>query len=140
FEGALSLQILLASHRWVINPTMTNEVRFAFGRINFQFPVSPNASDFAKTLPNIGINGITATGIQTNIPQFRIANNYLFQETMAKVWRTHSFRFGGEHLRQVAQQHPPFNERGSFAFAAGGGFSGCALFTSAYSGVRGPPR
>ncbi|HXG91499.1 MAG TPA: carboxypeptidase regulatory-like domain-containing protein [Blastocatellia bacterium] len=137
FDGDFGSQNLLATHTWVINPTMTNEFRFSFGRINFQFPISPNAIDLANTLPNIAISGISPTGIQTNIPQFRIANNYLFQETMSKVWSTHTFRFGGEYLRQVAEQHPPFNERGSFSFVAGGGFSAFANFIDNFSGFRG---
>ncbi len=30
----------------------------------------------------------------------------------------HTFRFGADFLRQLARQHPPFNERGSFVYAA----------------------
>ncbi|MBI3653478.1 MAG: TonB-dependent receptor [Acidobacteria bacterium] len=138
FDGDFGSQNLLASHTWVISPTMTNEFRFSFGRINFQFPISPNASELAKTLQNVGFGGtISAFGIQTNIPQFRIANNYLYQETMSKVFGTHTFRFGGEYLHQVARQHPPFNERGSFAFATGGGYSAFANFIDNFSGFRG---
>src|SRR5437868_788441 len=137
FDGNFGSQNLVANHTWVISPTMTNELRFSFGRINFQFPLAPGNVALAATLPNIAISGISATGIQTNIPQFRIANNYLVQETMSKVWRTHTFRFGGEYLRQVADQHPPFNERGSFAFATSGGFSALANFIDGFSGFRG---
>src|SRR5262249_50433696 len=42
FNGDFGSQNLLASHTWVISPTMTNEFRFSFGRINFQFPLAPN--------------------------------------------------------------------------------------------------
>ena len=131
FNGDFGSQNFLLSHTWIINPTMTNEARFAFGRINFQFPLSGANKAEAATLPNIAVSGISSVGIQTNIPQFRIANNYLIQETMSKVVNTHTFRFGGEYLRQIAQQRPPFNERGSFGFLAGGGFSALANFVSA---------
>ncbi len=137
FDGNFGSQNMLVTHTWVISPTMTNEVRFSFGRINFQFPLSPGNNELAKSLPALGITGVSTTGIQTNIPQFRIANNYLVQETMSKVWRTHTFRFGGEYLRQVADQHPPFNERGSFGFAVGGGYSAFANFVDNFSGFRG---
>jgi len=56
---------------------------------------------------------------------------------MSKVFRTHTFRFGGEYLRQIAQQRPPFNERGSFGFLAGGGFSALANFVDNFSGASG---
>lgn len=138
FDGDFGSQNLLASHTWIISPTMTNEFRFSFGRINFQFPISPSSNDLATTLPNVGFGGaISAFGIQTNIPQFRIANNYLYQETMSKVIGTHTFRFGGEFLHQVARQRPPFVERGAFAFATGGGYTAFANFVDNFSGFRG---
>ncbi len=130
-------QNFLGSYTWVISPSWTNEFRGSFGRIAFQFPLSPNNNELAETLPAVSISGISGFGIQTNIPQFRIADNYLFQETMTKVLGTHTFRFGGEFLRQIAEQRPPFNERGSFNFLAGGGFTAFANFIDNFSGFRG---
>lgn len=129
-------QNFLTSHTWVINQTMTNEFRFSFGRINFNFPISPKSVPEATTLPKVNIQGITGFGIETNIPQFRIANNYLVQETMSKVYKSHTFRFGGEYLRQIAQQRPPFVERGSFGFLGTGGFTGFANYIDNFSGFR----
>src|SRR5262249_1188683 len=63
-------QNLLGTHNWVISPTWTNEFRFAYGRIGFHFPIG-SGNPAANTQPNILISGITAIGIQTNIPQFR---------------------------------------------------------------------
>jgi hypothetical protein len=129
-------QNLLGTHIWTINPTMTNEFRFSYGRINFNFPISGKSVPEASTLPKILIQGVTGFGIETNIPQFRIADNYLAQETMSKVWRSHTLRFGGEYLRQVAVQHPPFVERGSFSFLSSGGYSGFANYIDDFSGFR----
>lgn len=129
-------QNFLVTHTWVINPTMTNEFRSSFGRIGFNFPISPKSLPEAFTLPKVNIQGITGFGIETNIPQFRFANNYLVQETMSKVYKSHTFRFGGEYLRQIARQHPPFVERGSFAFLSSGGFSGLANYIDNFSGFR----
>jgi Carboxypeptidase regulatory-like domain/TonB-dependent Receptor Plug Domain len=137
FDGDFGSQNFLVTHTWIINPRTTNEFRFSFGRINFQFPLAPGNKEEAATLQNINISGISPIGIQTNIPQFRIADNYLIQETMSKVVRTHTFRFGGEYLRQVADQRPPFNERGSFNFLAGGGFSAFANYVDNFSGASG---
>ena len=128
----------LVTHTWVVSPSLTNELRVSpYGLINFNFPISPTDPALAFTLPNIGITNLSAVGIATNIPQFRIAKNYLVQDTMTKTYGTHTFRFGVEFLKQVAQQHPPFNERGSFGFANGGGFTALANFIDNFSGANG---
>lgn len=129
-------QNFLASYTWVISPTMTNELRGSFGRISFDFPISDKSVEEAFSQPRIDIQGITAFGVATNIPQFRIANNYLVQDTMSKVMGTHTFRVGGEYLRQVARQRPPFVERGVFNFLGTGGFTGFANFVDNFSGFR----
>jgi hypothetical protein len=129
-------QNFLATHTWTINPTMTNEFRFSFGKINFDFPISDKSVPEAFTLPKVNIQGITGFGIETNIPQFRIARNYLAQETLSKVWNAHTFRTGGEYLRQIADQHPPFVERGVFGFLGTGGYTGFGNFIDNFSGFR----
>jgi hypothetical protein len=129
----------LATHTWIINPTLTNELRVSpYGLIDFNFPISPGAPQLAFTLPNISISGLSALGIATNIPQFRKAKNYLVQDTMTKVFNSHTFRFGVEFLKQTAQQRPPFNERGSFSFTnQAGGFAALANFIDNFSGPTG---
>src|SRR5437588_2140417 len=133
----------LVTHTWTINQSLTNELRGSpYGLINFNFPISATDPALAFTMPNIGITNLSAIGIATNIPQFRIAKNYLLQDTMTKIYGTHTFRFGAEFLKQVARQHPPFNERGSFTFANGGTFPGgtftaLANFIDNFSGASG---
>lgn len=129
-------QNFLTSYTWVVSPTMTNELRGSFGRIAFDFPISGRSTEEALTLPKVNIQGVTGFGIETNIPQFRIANNYLVQDTVSKVWSTHTFRFGGEYLHQVAEQRPPFVERGVFNFLGTGGSSGLANYVDNLSGFR----
>jgi outer membrane receptor protein involved in Fe transport len=110
----------LFSDTYMITPTMTNEFRFDYGRIGFNFPLAaPDA--FHTALPNYSGLGVTGMGGATNIPQFRFANNWEYQDTMTMVRGRHTFRFGADFLRQLARQHPPFNERGSFVYAASGG-------------------
>jgi hypothetical protein len=130
---------LLFTHTWVVSPSVTNEFRVSpYGLIDFNFPISPTDPPLAFTLPNISIANLSAVGIATNIPQFRNAKNYLVQDTMTKVFNSHTFRFGAEFLKQVARQRPPFNERGSFSFAnQANGFSGLANFIDNFSGPGG---
>jgi len=109
----------LFTDTYMINSRWTNEFRFDYGRIGFNFPLA--ASDpFHATTPNYSGLGVTGFGGATNIPQFRFANNWEYQDTMSLVRGKHTFRFGVEFLRQLARQHPPFNERGSFVYAASG--------------------
>jgi hypothetical protein len=104
---------------YVFSPRWTNEFRFNYGRIGFNFPgLGPDS--FHSTLPNFAIAGITGFGLATNIPQFRYANNWQYQDTVSAVFGRHTIRFGVDFLRQLAKQHPPFNERGSFSYRPSG--------------------
>ena len=133
----------LVTHNWIINSGLTNEFRFSYGKIDFNFPISPVSPTEAFSLPNISISGLSAIGIATNIPQFRIANNYLYQDTMTKLFGRHTLRFGLELLKQNALQRPPFNERGSFTVAnggtnpSGGTYTALANYIDNFSGPNG---
>jgi hypothetical protein len=128
----------LMTHNWIISSSMTNEFRFSYGRIDFNFPISPGAPADASTRPNIAIAGLSSIGIATNIPQFRKAENFLYQDTFTKILGEHTFRMGAEWLKQKARQRPPFNERGSFSFTnQAGGFSALANYIDNFSGPSG---
>jgi hypothetical protein len=123
---------------YIVNPRITNEFRFNYGRIGFDFErVATDA--FHLNLPNYaGLgNGITGFGVATNIPQFRFANNWQYQDTMSLVQGKHTFRFGGDFLRQLARQHPPFNERGSFTYSTNPGVTAFANFLDDFGGGSG---
>jgi outer membrane receptor protein involved in Fe transport len=116
---------LLFTHTWIMSSSLTNELRVSpYGLIDFQFLFPPDVTDESRTLQNFSFQGTlpSTIGNATNLPQFRTAKNYLFQDTMTKVWNSHTFRFGAEFLKQTARQRPPFNERGSFALRNGGTF------------------
>lgn len=129
----------LFTDTYVINPRWTNEFRFNYGRIGFNFPLAPPDS-FHATLANYSFSGLTGFGGATNIPQYRYANNWQYQDTMSLVRGRHTFRFGVDFLRQLAKQHPPFNERGSFAYngnTVGGTVSAFANFLDDFGGSSG---
>src|SRR5581483_10257459 len=105
---------------YIINNTWTNEFRFSFERFNFQFPLA-DSNGIGATLPEITISGLFASGnnlgVPSTFPQGRVANSFQYQDTMSKVAGKHTFRFGGEVLRQLARQVAPFNGRGQIAYA-----------------------
>ena len=134
-------QNFLLSETHVFSPSLTNELRLSYNRIALSLPFDP-PNALAQTLPSITIAGITNAqgigwnfGIQTNLPQGRIANNYVIQDTMTYVRANHTFRFGLDLLQQRSRQFAPINERGSLTYSAGGGFTGLANYIDDFGGA-----
>src|SRR5215472_19348960 len=128
----------LFTDTYMISPRATNEFRFNYGRIGFDFPQT-SADSFHQNLQNYSFQGtvLSAFGSATNIPQFRFANNWQYQDTVSLVRGKHNFRFGVDFLRQLARQHPPFNERGSFVYNASTGVTPLANFIDDFGGTSG---
>jgi hypothetical protein len=133
-------QNFLLSDTHVFSPAWTNELRLAYNRILFGFPLDPT-NPLGLTLPSIRINGITDVdgrvtniGIQTNLPQGRVANNYVLQNTTTHVRGNHTFRFGFDLLEQRSRQFAPIVERGFLRYDSGGGFSAFANFIDDFGG------
>lgn len=130
----------------VISPTKTNELRVAYNRITISSDLDAD-NPLAKTMPLYNIAGITAStvgrgitgymGVQTNLPQGRVANNYLLQDTFSAVRGGHTFRMGTEITIQRSRQYAPITERGLLTYAAGGGFTGFANFIDDFGGSGG---
>ena len=117
------------SDTYTFSPTATNEFRFNYGRIGFNFPsAAPDA--FHNSLQNYSIAGIAGFGVATNIPQFRYANNWQYADSVTLVRGKHSFKFGADFLRQLAKQHPPFNERGSLTYQSSTGTGAATAFAN----------
>jgi hypothetical protein len=123
----------------IFSPRMTNELRVAYNRIDLFFPVDPS-NPLGQTLPVYTISQVSDIGIQTNLPQGRVANNYLIQDTMTYVSGNHTFRFGADVLKQRSRQFAPIVERGLLTFASGGGFTGFANFVDNFGGSGGGAR
>ncbi|HYR89330.1 MAG TPA: TonB-dependent receptor [Terriglobia bacterium] len=129
-------QNFLVTETHILSPTSTNEARLAYNRIKLSFPIDP-PNRLGLTLPRFAISGITSFGIQTNLPQGRVANNYVFQDTMTKIRGKHSLRFGLDLLKQRSRQFAPITERGEFSYQAGGSFSSFANFVDDFGGSNG---
>jgi hypothetical protein len=107
----------------VFSPAVTNELRLSYNRLDFGFPIT-DASGPAGTLPAITIASISPLGIAATFPQGRIANNYQIQDTGTYIRGNHTFRIGGDFLRQISTQAAPYNARGGLTYGAGGAFTG----------------
>lgn len=125
---------LLLSETHTFSSSLTNELRLAYNRIDFGFPLN-DAGGLAGILPRTTITSVSALGVPTNLPQGRIANNYVVQDTVTKVAGNHTFRGGVDYLRQIATQSAPFNSRGSLTFGTSTGFTSFANFVDNFGGT-----
>ncbi len=139
-SSANRFQNFLISETHVFTPSLTNELRLSYNRIAIGAPLDP-PNPLGLTLPSIVINGVTDVngagfnfGIQTNLPQGRIANNYVIQDTVTYVRGNHTFRTGLDLLQQRSRQFAPINERGALTYAPGGGFTGLANYIDDFGG------
>ncbi|MFN7936613.1 MAG: carboxypeptidase regulatory-like domain-containing protein [Bryobacteraceae bacterium] len=142
-------QNVQVAHTHVLSPVKTNELRVAYNRIGLEFPLDAK-HPLAATMPLYNIAGLTASsvsrstagylGVQTNLPQGRVANNYLLQDSFSWVRGSHTLRFGTELTLQRSRQYAPIVERGLLTYNAGGGFSGFANFLDDFGGSGGAVR
>lgn len=109
----------------VFSSVLTNELRLAYDRLDFGFPIT-DADGPAGTLPAINIASISPLGVSATFPQGRIANNYQIQETVTYIRGNHTFRMGGDFLRQISTQAAPYNARGALTYGSGGAFTGAS--------------
>ena len=125
----------LITHTHVFSANMTNEARMHYNRIGLDFP-GATANPLGLTLPRyeFGSAAISGIGVQTNLPQGRLANNYGFQDTVTIVRGAHAFRFGADVLQQRAKQFAPIILRGQLDYRDGGGFSYFANYLDDFGG------
>ena len=122
----------------IFSPTVTNELRVAYNRIQFSFPlVDPEGLAGRLARISFGLATNSQLGVATNLPQGRTANNYVIQDTVTKVYGDHTFRGGVDFLRQIATQSAPFNSRGSLSYSASTGFTAFANFVDDFGGTSG---
>jgi len=131
-------QNFLLAETHTFSSNLTNELRLAYNRISLAFPVNTE-NPLGNTLPQISIASLSRIGVASNLPQGRIANNYVFQDTMTYLRGNHTFRFGLDLLEQRSRQLAPFNGRGILNFntsAPSGGtrFEGLANFVDNFGG------
>jgi outer membrane receptor protein involved in Fe transport len=138
------------THSYAISPTLSNEFRLSYARINPQFPIT-NAG-IGETLPSFsyaGSSSLSGFGTSATFPQGRTANTWQFQDVVTLVRGNHSIRMGADYLRQIAKQVAPANVRGAVAYTActnvvannncPGGITGFANFLDDFGGNTGAP-
>ncbi len=133
------------NHTYMISNHTTNEVRFNFQRVNLGYPLA-NPESVGNTLPQISLTGLSSIGVSSTYPQGRVSNSYQYQDTATTIRGTHSIRFGGDILRQLARQQAPFNYRGTASYFSTssstlvpGGVTSMANWIDDYAGTSSGP-
>jgi outer membrane receptor protein involved in Fe transport len=104
------------THAYTITNNLVNEFRFSYSRNNYGW-FFDDATSAGATAPDITIGGLSNLAVSSTFPQGRIANSWQFQDGVSWTHGKHSFRFGGEFLRQLAKQVAPFNSRGAITYS-----------------------
>lgn len=131
----------LIAHTHVFSPSLTNEARLSYNRIDLSFPMDP-ANPLGLTAPELRIQGITtdnvfAIGVTSVFPQGRVANNYVLQDTLSWVKGRHTIRAGFDLLEQRSRQFAPIIERGRLTYNATTEFAAFANFVDDFGGQSG---
>jgi hypothetical protein len=103
-------QIGTFNHTHIFGPSLVNEARFGFNRINITFAPNQalNPQDFginngitgAVVLPQITVQGVGLNfGGPSAFPQGRIDTTMVFSDTVSYLRGRHAFKFGGEYRR-----------------------------------------
>jgi hypothetical protein len=129
-------QNLLFTETHIFSSTWTNEGRIAYNRILIDFPNNP-LDGRGLTLPRFDVTTLSAFGIATNLPQGRVANNYVLQDTLTNVRGNHTFRFGLDLLKQRSRQFAPIVERGLLTYRSSTGFTALANYIDDFGGSGG---
>jgi len=129
-------QNLLLTETHTFSSSWTNEARLAYNRILIDFPLNPEDT-LGLTLPRFDISTLAQFGVATNLPQGRVANNYVFQDTISHIHGNHTFRFGLDILKQRARQFAPIVERGLLTYRSGGGFTALGNYIDNFAGSGG---
>jgi hypothetical protein len=129
-------QNLLLTETHIFSSRWTNEARLAYNRILIDFPLNPDDA-LGLTLPRFDISTLSQFGVATNLPQGRVANNYVLQDTVTHVIGNHTFRFGLDLLEQRSRQFAPIVERGLLTYRSGAGFTALGNYIDNFAGSGG---
>ena len=103
-------QIFTLNETHIFGPTLTNEARFGFNRLNITFTPNLQVNPFDFNIINgvnqdIGLPQISITGFNFNIggpagfPQGRADTTIVVSDTLSYLRGNHSLKFGGEGRR-----------------------------------------
>jgi outer membrane receptor protein involved in Fe transport len=115
-------QQLGATFIYQLSPRVVNETRFSYSRLRVDFGGNqlgniPSSTSADQAL--VGVNqpaGFLAFGVQNNLPQGRLNDNYQFQNNISLVLGRHSLKAGVDVKRRLTDSNFLPNQNGTFTF------------------------
>jgi hypothetical protein len=124
--------------QYSLSPAWTNELRFSYARQNSDTRrISPQSVPLAWTLPRINFPPVDSPGVPPHLLSYRRVQNLLVQDTQTYLKGRHTYRYGVEFLRQLADQFPDSYTNGNIVYSAAAGYSAFANFLDDFSGPSG---
>jgi hypothetical protein len=125
-----------ASWTHTFSPTMLNELRISWVRLNFyasdpQTPLLPSSLGFninpqdaaAAGVPTISVTGYFTLGVSADGPQPRIDSTYQVTDSFSKVVGNHTLKFGYDGKRYQVWNPFFYDNSGAFNFGGSGMYS-----------------
>ncbi|MEP6715722.1 MAG: TonB-dependent receptor [Terriglobia bacterium] len=98
-------------------PSLINELRIGFNRLNQFYPVGPQTFPGLDAFPNLVFNDIgLQLGPNANFPQGSVANLYQGSENLSWTHGRHSFKFGYEFRDYIAVTSFTQRVRGDYQY------------------------
>ncbi len=123
------------------NPRAVNEFRASWGHFDYVFaPTSDALANSLYSLPTMTISGISnlpSLGVSSSFPQGRGHQTYQVQDGLTLTRGAHILKMGADIARILVHDTIPFNNRGTIAFGAGGGYTALGNFLDNYTGGAG---
>ncbi len=100
-------------------PTLINEFRLGYNRLNQTFPVFGNQSfPGLDSFPNINVYELNAAyGPDPNAPQYTIQNLYQLTDNVTWTKGSHSFKFGFDGWSAISPSHFVQRSRGDYEWS-----------------------
>jgi len=98
-------------------PTLTNELRLAYRRLNSNLPAGNFTFPGLDQFPNIGLIDLgLAIGPDGNAPQSGIENNYQLVDSVSYIHGNHSIKVGGDFRKLIAPATFVQRARGDYEY------------------------
>jgi hypothetical protein len=111
--------IATLSEYHTFTPTLLNEFRFGYNRLNQTFPIFGDQSfPGLDSFPNINVYELNAAfGPDPNAPQYTIQNLYQLADNITWTKGNHSFKFGFDGWNAISPSHFVQRQRGDYEWS-----------------------
>lgn len=107
--------VVTASEYHTFTPTLVNELRLGYNRLNQNFPVPDINFPGLDAFPNIFVDELNAGyGPNPNFPQYGIQNTYQLADNVTWTHGAHSFVFGFDGWKSISPQNFLQRSRGDY--------------------------